>query len=431
MILLSSLVAAQFVATLLFAVPVLQPQTFCRATAGERGATVTRDSVGIRITENWQGSGGNRADITLSSRPIVAIGVDAVDSNYLFHNVVVAARTSSGDIIVAATMPPSLRLYSPSGAFVRRIGRDGQGPGEYQDVSSVFRAKDTLVIHDITSARLTFLSATGAVLSTMPIVAREATRTSGSRRIAIETEFRIAGRFADGSLLSFERSDTCYGRSPWCRPQVNGTVTDTMFLYRLVPGGARSGELARILDQTRFYYRYQNRDLASTAILPMSARASVATGIDRFFVSRGEHPEIQEYTAQGRLVGLIRECSPPVRRTAAETRRVRDSLLALSRTQDAIDRSTELHSNTPFPVYLPAYTRVLVDATGRVWARKFSFKDQPSNWYVFSAGRLESLMSLPSAIEPLEIGSDYLIAKHIDQYDVQTIQVYSLIRRGG
>jgi len=59
------------------------------------------------------------------------IGVIEGDDHYMFGNVAGLIPTPDGRIWVLDGMAHELRLYDQDGAFVRAVGRDGEGPGEF------------------------------------------------------------------------------------------------------------------------------------------------------------------------------------------------------------------------------------------------------------------------------------------------------------
>jgi hypothetical protein len=66
--------------------------------------------------------------ITLSD----SIGIEMGDSNYVFGQIVGADVTPEGEIAVLDMQQSCISIFSPSGEFVHRIGRQGSGPGEFQ-----------------------------------------------------------------------------------------------------------------------------------------------------------------------------------------------------------------------------------------------------------------------------------------------------------
>ena len=81
------------------------------------------------------------------------------------------ARMSDGRILLNTMAgEPSLAVFDSTGAFIRRIGRRGGGPGEFMTIGR-FRVtgKDTLRIFDIAAGRMTVLTSSFALVETRPV----------------------------------------------------------------------------------------------------------------------------------------------------------------------------------------------------------------------------------------------------------------------
>jgi len=74
-----------------------------------------------------------------------------------------------GQVFVFEMLDRQIRVYDADGRFVRRIGRQGEGPGEFQRVSRFGVAGDTLWTYDFGLRRLTLFDRTGTVLSTAQV----------------------------------------------------------------------------------------------------------------------------------------------------------------------------------------------------------------------------------------------------------------------
>ncbi len=64
----------------------------------------------------------------------------------------------------------SLAVYDPSGAFIRKLGRNGAGPGEFRHISQVFVSPtDTLYVMDISLRRLSVFDPNLRFVRTIPM----------------------------------------------------------------------------------------------------------------------------------------------------------------------------------------------------------------------------------------------------------------------
>lgn len=76
--------------------------------------------------------------------------------------------TATGEIAVFDEKPVGILLYSARGEFLRMIGRQGTGPGEYSDVVTLLMHHDTLIVHDRQARRLVFFALDGRTLGSAP-----------------------------------------------------------------------------------------------------------------------------------------------------------------------------------------------------------------------------------------------------------------------
>ncbi|MBN2585919.1 MAG: hypothetical protein JXA64_09310 [Candidatus Fermentibacteraceae bacterium] len=67
-----------------------------------------------------------------------SIGVELGDSNYVFGSIEGLGYTPDGNIAVLDRISADIRLYSPEGEFIRRVGGRGEGPGEMHNPLALF-----------------------------------------------------------------------------------------------------------------------------------------------------------------------------------------------------------------------------------------------------------------------------------------------------
>jgi hypothetical protein len=146
---------------------------------------------------------------------LFTIGSETVAHSQFARIVNVLLLTDSG-VIVANGGSKELRFFDAGGRFVRHVGRDGAGPGEYRFLDRVFRlAGDSLGVYDFSLRRLTVLSPEGAFARTV-IGCHRHGRTNSGRRIRGRLDCRVrratanpgrwsgagGGPSADGNVVS-------------------------------------------------------------------------------------------------------------------------------------------------------------------------------------------------------------------------------------
>lgn len=106
---------------------------------------------------------------TLSTEPLVDIGVVEGDPDQELFAATSSVRLRDGRIVVANTGSNELRFYEAGGRFVRAVGRRGRGPGEFRGLRRVYQfTPGTLLALDGTG-RVSMFDTAGVFLGVSPI----------------------------------------------------------------------------------------------------------------------------------------------------------------------------------------------------------------------------------------------------------------------
>lgn len=89
---------------------------------------------------------------------------DEADDPYTFGRIRSLSASDDGRIFVADIRDSEVRVFGPDGTFLQRIGRDGEGPGEFSYLASLYVMGDTLVTMDPGMNRLGLFDLSGAWL---------------------------------------------------------------------------------------------------------------------------------------------------------------------------------------------------------------------------------------------------------------------------
>jgi hypothetical protein len=141
----------------------------CWACAGDAGTTAARAELVVQVdTVNGVVRVSNHGpgpvwDLVELAR-IGATGGMGPERPDEFGKVTGVVAGDDGTIYVADGLAYEIRAFSADGESLRRIGREGGGPGEFRAVLSLGMLGDTLVVLDPGNGRLGFLSPTGAWL---------------------------------------------------------------------------------------------------------------------------------------------------------------------------------------------------------------------------------------------------------------------------
>lgn len=97
--------------------------------------------------------------IRLTDELVIDAAVD--DPRAALFEPVLVAGTADGTMFVADSAMSRVQMYGPDGAFIRSLGRGGQGPGELDGFQSMTIAGDLLVIGDDGNQRFSTWSLSG------------------------------------------------------------------------------------------------------------------------------------------------------------------------------------------------------------------------------------------------------------------------------
>lgn len=132
------------------------------------------------------------------------IGRDAVAAEYAFYRAWSVAVDDTGQMYVVNAGSSEVLVFDPDGRFVRRLGQEGQGPGEFGDIYEATFAAGRLTVEDGGNGRLSAWAPDGTHLGEVPTFART---------------FGVSRGLADGSYVGeyseFFRDETPSRRERW------------------------------------------------------------------------------------------------------------------------------------------------------------------------------------------------------------------------
>lgn len=279
--------------------------------------------------------------------------------------------TADGWMVVADGEAQELKILRPDGTLARRLGRPGQGPGEFENLSSVQVARGDS-IYAYGGRRLT-------VFAPAPPheVARTVTVTS-EQLPPFQVLVTTAGLAAMyGTPLIAGRSLEDVPRAPWRRVHATGTPGDTLFTIRL-------RRMASVrLEGLRF----------SMHRMPFEQSMPVAPGPDgRLYVGNTDSLHVTAHELNGSSEVMASVPAPPVPIGAAD----RDSALA---GVDAGELRSQIAS--ALPEAKPAITDLVVANDAQLWIRrppKTTTADSTAWWILDPTTQTIRTTSLPRTV---------------------------------
>ena len=379
------------------------------------GQVVTRDSAGVTILESpaplWPKGGGWR----VGPRPSRVIGGLAGDEKHPpLHLVRSALRLEDGAIVVANSGTRQLLFFGADGRFQRSAGRSGAGPGEFASLSSILISPGgELLARDDRNARTNRFSASGSYL--------------GETRLAAAPDAPRgwpAGVFGDGAWLVEAPAG-----GGMTRGQPGETLQGAVFHYlRYAPDGSFIARLFSTRNRPRYVQDFGGRSSFPYIPLTPGKPAVVAVGRE-IHVARGLEAEIERRDASGKVTGLIRWRGPPRRRTSEIWDRYRkEAPSSLSDERRRMRVEDLLKRDLPLPDFVPAFDRLLRDSEGNLWIHRYRLPwDADDEWDVIDErGRWLGTVTTPRNVTVLQVGSDFILGRHLDGLGVEEIRVHPL-----
>jgi hypothetical protein len=372
----------------------------CRGEAPIQRVQV-RDSAGIQIVENatarWrEGSGWH-----LSGRPLLDVGVLEGDPEYQLYRVVDARRLSDGRIVVANSGTGELRFYDALGQYLFTTGREGGGPGEFQGLYGLWTlADDSLLTYDFRNLRVSVFDANGNFA-----------RSLDMQTLAGVGVFpTVVAPFGDGSLLIAAR------RPPSSGEIESGLRRDPVLYLRCNPEGELLDSLGWFVGE-EWYVRVDEQSITMNT-----------ASFGRFGSS--DAYEIEHRKKSGELAQLIRKAQPVKQVTEEDIQQLIDEQMVNVRDESQRAVIEQRLAETPFPETMPAYGSLLVDTGGNLWVEEYRRPgDEQPRWTVFDPeGVLLGTVETPSGYHVYQVGSDFVLGRWTDEFEVEHVQLYKLLK---
>lgn len=381
----------------------------CAAEAAPAAGGFTVDTIAgvVHLTNSGTGLWPVGQEWRLGSP--VRIGADPMaEEAYAFGDISGVTVADDGRIYVADGQASEVRAFSPTGAFLFRFGRSGEGPGEFAAIDALARTPDgDIVARDPRSFRVTRFSPEGEYRSDFRI-RRPFPQYGGGLGFAIDRTGRVYDRL---SITLGIESD------------------DSLAILRYAPDGTLQDTLIVATSPRRYVSVVKDGVPQMGMAVPFTAFASAAVGPDGTIArTHGSRYSFDLLDADGDVARTVSRDLQPAAISAAE----RDSTLTAMRESAREYTDGGQLEDFEFPTTKAAITHLRADALGNWWVAANNAANRlapPGKFDVFDAeGRFLGTVEVP--FRPLEIGSDYIAGVSIDELGVQSVVVAPLIKAG-
>lgn len=356
-------------------------------------------------------SGAGGAQWKLSPEPVLSIGEDGTPQGE-FLRISGVTRTATGDIVVANGGSMQLRIFNPSGKFVKSYGRNGSGPGEFQSMQWIGKSSDSLFLYDLQAMRLSTFTVKGGFQSSRAIAP-----------ITPDARINPVARFSNGDLLVHPLVITSM-RHP------DGVYRDSTRLGVLRTTRADSiNWIGTFPYSSGLAFNPQNTEKAkSVGTYTFGASSRWVVWSNLLWIGDGDSNEIQLVDKTGKLTSKIRTpwSARPYDRAAFDR-------MAKKELADMPQAEREKYAGALLsPKYLPRsepfFKRFHVSPEGYVWFERFNVDAAASTECVVMTrnGTVVARLTIPDGFEPMEIGDDYVLGIKRNRDGLETVAMYRI-----
>lgn len=388
--------------------------------SGGPAEVVVRDSAGVTIVEHPAGAIASAPAWTLGAPSVSIGGGDGEDQGFSF--LAFAHRLGDGRIVLADNENAGTRLlvYGPDGTFERRVGRTGDGPGEFRNARVLGARGDTLVIYDFMTARVTRMNAAGVLLGTAEL------SRLGPLKVGM-----VSGVLADGRLLTSPLSfgdTTDHGSAPF-RQDGSALAIDpataTLDTLQAFPGN----------EVTMVKMDFGGMSRSMPGPIGYGKRTLYATQASQVHVATNATAEIATFGLPWALHRIVRFSDPTPRvDQAAHDAQIAEAVANIenaSGTPEPFKASMiAAVQRVAFADSMAHYASMLPGADGSLWLRQMrSVADSVPHYLVLGAdGRLAARIDLPKGARLMWTDGAEALVVMTDASDLPRLELRPVIK---
>lgn len=315
------------------------------------------------------------------------------------------ARFVGESVAVFSYSSTTIDLYDLKGSHLRRLGGEGEGPGEFRFLGGLWAAEEWMWVFDPVLRRVTrFEIGDSASVSTLSFASSS-------------PPYRFVGGLPDGgfvvALLELDRSE------------VPGPVSDSLLVTLFEAGGIES----RVVSGATGFLRYRSSD-GSLLSMPFSPKLMAALRDSVVYVGDGSESAMALYDLRG---------DPSRELVWAGPTRVRVEENYLETVRDRLDSGSRLSQEDALldameGMLMPTYADFVTDDEGRLWLGEYQWEydnlwapttpggGARRKWVVVSPkGNLLGQLSLPADATVEDVRGNQLLMLREDEYGLQSL----------
>lgn len=336
---------------------------------------------------------------------ILALGGDSGAREATFVSVADLATSAAGDIYVLDSGDRAVKVYGPAGRFLRRFGRQGGGPGEFQ-APTTLRVDSLVRVSDLGQRRMSYFHLDGRHVETV--------RAPATGDVPLLNLAPLRNGRMIGSTVARA------GVAP------DGTPSNSGWVAVLAIGAGGADTLLRLHSGVSAFRPPPGARAAYGAIESHVGRggAHAVLGDSIVATADGYSGEVRWYRVDRSGLTLVR-----TRRLESRSRPVtRDDVRRIERLLYADPELPRGLVIEP-PPRVSIATQALFAPDGSLWIRNTAGRSVARVWTVFDAsGEIAMRLSLPAGFDLRHVRGDHLYGIARTPDDAPVVHVYRLIR---
>ena len=369
---------------------------------------------------------------TVDPAPLFRIGDESGRPEYELFRVSSAFLLSDGRLVIANAGTNEIRYYDDTGAFIRSVGGEGDGPGELRTPFILIPlAADSIAVGDLRLARLSIFDSAGEFVRSASFgdarMSAPVARLSEGEYLFSTMSYIVTGDDAGPVRAERYRMDVSVFDEATASMD---TIASLPWVEMVIApmGTTRSDGAPMVGPRPRTFGR----------MTWLSGRPGGG-----FVVADNARPELELRDAAGHVTTVVRWPVEPRAITADDVERELDHRLSRSTSPELRRVLQESLSQHPppadiMPFFGCAYDwcpsqALLVDTEGNMWVRDYAPRadTSPNRYMVFdSEGEWLGRVEIPAGLGVGWIGADRLVAKTTTDLGVEIVSVHGLVKGG-
>lgn len=377
------------------------------------------------------GKGGD--DASIPERPYVAVEAlrigspdDSASAFTWFRELEVGPN---GDVYTFHRQDHNIRVHSAEGRLVRTIGREGEGPGEFNGTGFMGLLGDSLWVLDIGTYRLSFFGLDGVFLGSQPMPF-----SLGRDMAALPP--RPRGLFSDGTIRgsSMEPSHLIANgtitHGMVLRLDSSAAVMDTVATYSLANGTWQVTDP----NNERSFSSFRVQPFNDTELVRVSDYQPLVVRVNRTTPRTTAGPQAFTVTAlrftEDTVFTMHYPYTPiPIEQQLVDSL-ITDRALGVSRVQmrgaPTQERAEQWARGSLYvPAFHPPVSELLLGRDGSIWLRGEVTGEPTVKWRILGpAGNRLGAIQLPAGLLAYVADVDQIWGMELDELDVPHIVSY-------